>query len=422
MSKYCISIIGLGYVGLPLALSFAKKFNIIGIDNNKKRIQELIKNYDRTGEVGSLDLKKNQNKIKFTSQYTSIKYSNIIIVTLPTPIFKNKKPNLNILKDACKKIGQNIKKNDLVIFESTVYPGATRSIFIPIIEKYSKFKLNFNFFCGYSPERINPGDKKHNIRNVSKIVSGSNTKTLNLIEKIYSKIINAKIYKAPSIEVAEAAKVIENCQRDINVAFMNELSIIFNKLDLNTNEIIKAASTKWNFLNFKPGLVGGHCIGIDPYYLTYVSNKVGYTPEIILSGRRVNDNMGKEITKRIITTLKQNKASIEKTKFLILGFSFKENCNDIRNTKVYDIYKNLKHKGGKIHVFDPLVDSVTVKKEYNINMLKKPKNHYYDVIIIAVSHNFFINNGFENIKQYGKSKALIFDIKNIFPEKKLLYL
>ncbi len=417
-----IAIIGLGYVGLPLAIVFASKYHVIALDISKNRIDELNNNFDKTGEINSSKIKKNKNKILFTTDYSNIKKSNIIIVTLPTPIFKNKNPNLNIIKTACKKIAKNIKKNDTIIFESTVFPGATRKYFIPILEKYSKFKINNDFYCGYSPERINPGDKKHVINKISKIISASNNKSLNLMHQIYSSVIKAKIYKAPSIEIAEAAKVIENCQRDINVGFINELSIIFDKLNLNTNEILKAAATKWNFLDFKPGLVGGHCIGIDPYYLTHVAKEVGYTPEIILSGRKVNDNMGYEIVKRIIKLLIKKKTKIKKTKFLIMGFTFKENCNDTRNTKVYDIYKNLVSKGAEVEIYDPLIEQKNVKKQYNINFIKKPKYKYYDSVIIAVSHNVFIKEGISNIKKFGKDSALIFDVKNTFPNKGLLYL
>jgi len=422
MLNTVISIVGLGYVGLPLAIAFSSKYQVIGIDTNINRINDLNQNLDKTGEISTLNIKKSKKNILFTSSYLNIKKSNIIIVTLPTPIFINKKPNLNIIKNACKIIGKNIKKKDTIIFESTVYPGATRDVFVPILEKYSKFKLNIDFFCGYSPERINPGDKIHTIDKISKVVSGSNLQSLNLISRIYSKIINAKIHKAPSIEIAEAAKVIENCQRDINVGFMNELSIIFDKLNLNTNEIIKAASTKWNFLNFKPGLVGGHCIGIDPYYLTYIAKKAGYSPEIILSGRKVNDNMGYEIIKRILKILNKNKKYIKNSKVLLMGFSFKENCNDTRNTKVFDMYKNLKSKSAKVDIYDPLIDSISVNRNYDINLTKKPKYNYYDVIIIAVSHNIFLKCGLKKIKKYGKSNALIFDVKNSFPNMGLFYL
>ena len=422
MLNTVISIVGLGYVGLPLAIAFSSKYQVIGIDTNINRINDLNQNLDKTGEISTLNIKKSKKNIIFTSSYLNIRKSNIIIVTLPTPIFINKKPNLNIIKNACKIIGKNIKKKDTIIFESTVYPGATRDVFVPILEKYSKFKLNIDFFCGYSPERINPGDKIHTIDKISKVVSGSNLQSLNLISRIYSKIINAKIHKAPSIEIAEAAKVIENCQRDINVGFMNELSIIFDKLNLNTNEIIKAASTKWNFLNFKPGLVGGHCIGIDPYYLTYIAKKAGYSPEIILSGRKVNDNMGYEIIKRILKILNKNKKYIKNSKVLLMGFSFKENCNDTRNTKVFDMYKNLKSKSAKVDIYDPLIDSISVNRNYDINLTKKPKYNYYDVIIIAVSHNIFLKCGLKKIKKYGKSNALIFDVKNSFPNMGLFYL
>ena len=422
MIKSKISIIGLGYVGLPLLIAFSKKFNVIGIDTNTKRINELNTNYDSTNEISTKELKKNKKKIKYTSKYSELINSNIIIVTLPTPIYKNKKPNLAIIKNSCEKISKFLKKNDLIIFESTVYPGATRTVFIPIIEKISKLKSNVDFGFGYSPERINPGDKKHSIEKIPKIVSGSNKKCLNIVYSIYSKIIKAKIYKAPSVEIAEAAKVIENCQRDINIAFMNELSIIFNKLNLDTNEIIKAASTKWNFLKFKPGLVGGHCIGVDPYYLTFISKKYGYEPKIILSGRKVNDKMGLEIIKKIELNLRKQNRSLKKLNCLIMGFTFKENCNDVRNTKVYDIYKSLKLKVKNVDVFDPLIEKLHLKQYHNIKIIKFPKNNVYDVIIISVAHDLFKKLGIKKIKKFGKNNVLIFDVKNTFPNKKLLYL
>ncbi len=422
MIKSKISIIGLGYVGLPLLIAFSKKFDVIGIDTNTKRINELNTNYDSTNEISTKELKNNKKKIKYTSKYSELINSNIIIVTLPTPIYKNKKPNLAIIKNSCKKISKFLKKNDLIIFESTVYPGATRTVFIPIIEKISKLKSNIDFGFGYSPERINPGDKKHSIEKISKIVSGSNKKYLNIVYSIYSKIIKAKIYKASSVEIAEAAKVIENCQRDINIAFMNELSIIFNKLNLDTNEVIKAASTKWNFLKFKPGLVGGHCIGVDPYYLTFISKKYGYEPKIILSGRKVNDKMGLEIIKKIELNLKKQNRSLKKLNCLIMGFTFKENCNDVRNTKVYDIYKSLKLKVKNVDVFDPLIEQLRLKQNHNIKIIKFPKNNVYDVIIISVAHDLFKKLGINKIKKFGKNNALIFDVKNTFPNKKLLYL
>ena len=413
MIKSKISIIGLGYVGLPLLIAFSKKFNVIGIDTNTKRINELNTNYDSTNEISTKELKKNKKKIKYTSKYSELINSNIIIVTLPTPIYKNKKPNLAIIKNSCEKISKFLKKNDLIIFESTVYPGATRTVFIPIIEKISKLKSNVDFGFGYSPERINPGDKKHSIEKIPKIVSGSNKKCLNIVYSIYSKIIKAKIYKAPSVEIAEAAKVIENCQRDINIAFMNELSIIFNKLNLDTNEIIKAASTKWNFLKFKPGLVGGHCIGVDPYYLTYSAKKVGINPKIILSGRKINNNIPLYLSNIVFKKLRH----ISKPKILVLGYTFKENIPDIRNTKIKNLCENIsKKKNYKIYVKDPFIKKKPneLKSKKNIIYINKIKNNFFDFILFLVPHNSFLKLGEKKIKKFGKKNSFILDLKGKF--------
>ena len=420
--KINITVIGLGYVGLPLLLSLSRKFKVIGLDVNHKRINNLSNYIDDNDEVSSNIMKKYNKNIKYTSKYDEINNSNVYIITLPTPVFKNKKPDLSIVKNCCIKLSRSIKKNDTIIFESTVYPGASLNVFTPLIEKNSGLKLNRDFFIGYSPERINPGDKINQLENISKIVSGSNKKTLNFLYELYSSIIKAKVFKAKSIEVAEAAKVIENCQRDLNVAFVNELSLIFDKLNINTNEVLKAASTKWNFLNFKPGLVGGHCIGVDPYYLTYIAKQNGYIPEVILKGRKVNDQMGTSICKRIEKRLKSSKINQNPIKILILGFAFKENCNDIRNTRVEDIYNYFKLKKNEVKIYDPLIKRNQLDKNISKDFVENPKKKYFNIIIICVSHKIFTQIGFDKIKTFGKNEVIIFDIKNLFPNKNSMYL
>ncbi len=420
--KLNIAIIGLGYVGLPLLISLSKKFTVIGLDINKRRIKKLSNNIDENNEFSKDTLKKYSKKIKLISNYNEIQNSNVYIITLPTPVFKNNLPDLRLVKNCCVKIAGLLKKNDLIVFESTLYPGATRNVFVPLIEKHSGLKLNTDFFCGYSPERINPGDKLNQLENINKIVSGSNKKALNLIYFIYSSIIKADVYKSKSIEIAEAAKVIENCQRDINVAFINELALILNKLNINTNEVLKAASTKWNFLNFKPGLVGGHCIGVDPYYLTYIAKQNGYNPDIILKGRKLNDSMGLNICRQIDQKLKSNKINLNNIRVLILGYSFKENCNDIRNTKVKDIYNYYKYKKNYVKIYDPLIKKNQIEKELFKEFLTYPKLNFYDVLILCVSHDVFKKMGFNKIKAFGKKNAIIFDVKNLFPNKNIMYL
>jgi len=400
----------------------AEKYKIIAIDNNITRIKELKKSKDTNGDISEKKIFKANKNIEYYDNYSKLKFSNIIIVTLPTPVNKKKEPDLTIIKIALKKIAIFLNKNDIVIFESTVFPGATEKVFAPILEKYSNLVFNKDFFCGYSPERINPGDKKNTIEKINKIVSGSSKKALEIIYDLYSSIIKAKIYKVRKIEIAEAAKVIENCQRDINVAFMNELSLIFNKLQINTNEVLKAASTKWNFLNFKPGLVGGHCIGIDPYYLTYIAKKNSYNPKIILSGRYLNDNIGKFICEKIYS--KFLKSNMKSKTVLLLGYTFKENCSDIRNTKVEDIYKYFKNKKFITKIYDPLAKKNDLEKNNKIlkDFITKPRLKYYSIIIICVNHNYFKKIGFKNIKLFSKKDSIIFDIKNTFPNKNIMYL
>ena len=418
-SNLRISIIGLGYVGLPLAIEFSKKFTVIGFDIDPLRIKQLNKGFDRTKEI-KLNLKK--NRIKFTSDSKYLKNIDIFIVTVPTPVYTNNKPNLTFLENATTLIGKYIKDQSIIIYESTVFPGTTEEICVPILEKISGLKyINTNkrkkgFYCGYSPERINPGDSKNNIKNICKITSGSTTEIANFIDNLYKLIITAGTYKAETIKIAEAAKIIENTQRDINIALVNELSIIFKKMKINTYSVLKAAKTKWNFLPFYPGLVGGHCIGVDPYYLTYKSRKLGYNPMVVLSGRKINDKMSKYVVKYLINQMNQNNISIKNSKILIMGLAFKENCADIRNTKVIDIYNGLKKYKTKIEIYDPIVDKQQALKEYNIKIIKKLSTNYYDSVIIAVAHNSFKKMGIGKIKRVCKKNHIIFDVKNIFPE------
>jgi len=409
-----IGIIGLGYVGLPLALEFSKKFQVVGFDINSKRISDLKKGEDFTNEVERSDLKKDK-KIVFSAESKMLKDCNFYIVTVPTPISKDKRPNLQPLISASNLVAQYIKKGDTVVFESTVYPGATEEECIPILEKISNLFLNIDFFVGYSPERINPGDKTHRLPNIKKVTSGSNQKSADFIDLVYKEIISAGTYKAESIKVAEAAKVIENTQRDLNIALMNELSIIFNLMNIDTEAVLKAAETKWNFLPFRPGLVGGHCIGVDPYYLTHKSESVGYNPEIILAGRRLNDGMASFVSSQLIKLLAQKNIKINGSKILILGPSFKEDCPDIRNTKVVEIIKDLQEYNCNVSVFDPWVNKDEAKKEYGINLLSNVKTNQFDAILIAVAHNHFKKLGIKKIKMYGKSNHVVFDLKYLFP-------
>ncbi len=413
LDKSVICIIGLGYVGLPLAIEFGKFFDVVGYDKSLKRISKLKQNIDITGEVSKKELIIS-DKILFTNKIKDVKKCNTYILAIPTPISKNNTPDLNALLNSTKQIARVLKENDTIIYESTVYPGVTDDICVPILEKYSGLKLNKNLFVGYSPERINPGDKKHNIRNIVKITSGSNKKTLKYVDKLYKNIVQAGTYPVSSIKVAEAAKVIENTQRDVNIALINELSIIFNRIEISTEEVLKAASTKWNFINFKPGLVGGHCIGVDPYYLAYQAKQYGVLPKIILAGRETNDKMSKEVSHNLISALKKKKIKIKQAKVLIMGLAFKENCKDIRNTKVYDLYRYLSKKVARVDCYDPFVNPIDAKKTYNIPLVKKPKSNSYDAIIIAVAHKIFKKMGINEIKKLGKENNIIYDLKFLF--------
>ncbi|EFU70287.1 UDP-glucose/GDP-mannose dehydrogenase [Aliarcobacter butzleri JV22] len=409
MSKICV--IGLGYVGLPLAHAFSAKYEVVGFDISKWRIDELSSGYDRT-----LELNENQvneaikNGMKFSLDINDIKDCNIYIVTVPTPIDKNKRPDLTPLIKASETVGKVLKKDDIVIYESTVYPGATEEDCVPVLEKFSNLKFNVDFFCGYSPERINPGDKEHTVTKILKVTSGSTPEIGKKVNELYASIITAGTHLAPTIKVAEAAKVIENSQRDINIAFVNELAIIFNKLGINTNDVLAAAGTKWNFLPFRPGLVGGHCIGVDPYYLTHKAQSIGYNPEIILAGRRLNDNMGIYVANQVIKLMIKKGHKIEGSNVLVLGITFKENCPDIRNSRVIDVIEELQEFGCNIDIYDPWADTKEVEHEYNLKLIKELNIAKYEAIVLAVAHNEF-----KELK-LKTDNNVVFDIKSILDE------
>ncbi len=409
-----ISVIGIGYVGLPLAIEFSKIHKVIGFDSNPTRIKELRSHFDSTGEVDTRELQ-NKKNLFFSTKEKSISGSDFFIITVPTPINKLKKPDLAPLKEACKLVGKYLRNDSTVIIESTVYPGLTEEVCVPILENTSGLKINKDFFVGYSPERINPGDKNHRLVEIKKIVSGSNKKAKRIVASLYKSIIKADVIEVNSIKVAEAAKVIENTQRDINIALMNELAVIFEKLNIDTKEVLDAASTKWNFLPFSPGLVGGHCISVDPYYLTFKAQKVGYEPDVVLSGRKINDSMGQRVAERTLNFLRKKSSISSKTNILILGFTFKENCPDVRNTKVIDIFKTLRRRNINVEIFDPEADSKEVKNLYQINLVKDEKKlKNFDAVIIAVAHDKFKKMSLKKIKSFCKTNSVIFDVKSIF--------
>ena len=397
-----VGVIGLGYVGLPLVDQLIKKnFDVVGFDIDSKKINKITK------------LRKFK-KANLTFHYKDLKDRNFFIICVPTPINKKKRPDLGPLKLASKIVGKNLDLNDIVVYESTVFPGCTEDICIPILEKFSELKINKDFFCGYSPERINPEDKKHTLENIIKVTSGSNKYSSKIIDEFYKKIIPAGTYLAESIKIAESAKIIENVQRDLNIALVNELSLIFDRMKLDTHKILKAASTKWNFISFKPGLVGGHCIGVDPYYLTYKSQQLKYKPKIILAGRKVNDNMPNEIAKKVINNISKKKTEIKNKKVLIIGYSFKENSKDIRNTKVLNLFKNLKRKIDHIDIYDPIVDTKEIFKEHKIIVKNRlDKKNFYDALVLAVPHEKIIKDGKNKIMKYLKKKSYIIDIKKV---------
>ena len=414
ISKIEIAVIGLGYVGLPLAVEFGKKRSVVGFDIDKTRIQELNDGIDKTLEISKREIEDSKN-LTFTSEVNDLKKCNFFIVTVPTPIDKDNQPDLNPLLKASTLIGSLIKRGDIVVFESTVYPGATEEECVPILEKESSLKFNQDFFVGYSPERINPGDKEHTLTKIIKVTSGSSPESSVLIDNVYSEIIEAGTHRASSIKVAEAAKVIENTQRDLNIALINELAIIFDKMSLDTSEVLEAAQTKWNFLPFKPGLVGGHCIGVDPYYLTYKSRLLGYLPEVILSGRKLNDQMGIYVANKFIQCLTERHAKLTSNlKVLILGITFKENCPDLRNNKTIDIYKYLKEKGLTVEVYDPWASPKETQDLYGFKLIEYPAIDQYEGILISVSHDQFIKMGVDEIRSFGKNDHILYDLKNIF--------
>lgn len=408
-----IAIIGLGYVGLPLAVEFAKKYQVVGFDIFQTRIDELKNGFDRTLELSAEDVNGALQKgICFSTNFEDLKTCTIFIVTVPTPIDKNKRPDLTPLIKASQTVGKVLKKNDIVIYESTVYPGATEEDCVPVLEQVSGLRFNIDFFCGYSPERINPGDKTHTVTKILKVTSGSTPEIADKVDALYRSIIIAGTHKASSIKVAEAAKVIENSQRDINIAFINELSIIFNRLGIDTQEVLEAAGTKWNFLPFRPGLVGGHCIGVDPYYLTHKAQEVGYNSEIILAGRRLNDNMGIYVANQVIKLMIKKGHKIEGSKVLILGITFKENCPDIRNSRVIDVIEELQDFGVSMDIYDPWANSLDVKHEYHLELLSsKPTIDKYDAIILAVAHREFYDLSLKK-----SNNQVIYDIKSCLPK------
>ena len=415
LSELKIAIIGLGYVGLPLAVEFGKKVPVIGFDIHQKRIDELQSGQDHTLEVSPEELKL-ATHLSYTTNLQQLADCNLFIVTVPTPIDEFKQPDLTPLVKASESIARVLKKGDVVVYESTVYPGATEEVCIPVLEKNSGLKFNQDFYAGYSPERINPGDKLHRVTNILKITSGSTPAVADYVDQVYNLVIEAGTHKAASIKVAEAAKVIENTQRDVNIALINELALIFNKMGIDTEAVLEAAGTKWNFLPFRPGLVGGHCIGVDPYYLTHKAQAIGYNPEIILAGRRLNDGMGAYVVTQLVKAMLKKRIQVEDAKVLILGLSFKENCPDIRNTRIIDIVNELKEYHTQIDVYDPWVDAAEAEHEYGISPISNLENGKYDAVILAVAHHQFKDMGVQAIRALGKSEHVLYDLKYVLSQ------
>jgi len=408
-------VIGLGYVGLPLALEFGKRYPTVGFDINEKRVGELRSGRDRTHEADEDELAA-ATKLSYSTDPETLKSCNFYIVTVPTPVGRNKRPVLVPLKGASETVGRVIGKGDIVVYESTVYPGCTEEYCLPIVESHSGLKFNRDFFAGYSPERINPGDREHRLPTIKKITSGSTPEVADFVDALYGSIITAGTHKAPSIQVAEAAKVIENTQRDVNIALINELALLFHRLGLDTQEVLDAAATKWNFLRFKPGLVGGHCIGVDPYYLTAKAEQVGYHPEMILAGRRLNDAMASHVASRVIKLMIARNIQPSNAQVLVLGLTFKENCPDVRNTKVADVVTELHSYSCNVDVYDPWVDPAEARHEYGIELVKDPPAASYDVIILAVAHAQFVALGAAGIHAFGRPNHVVFDIKDVLPK------
>ncbi|MGL4221059.1 MAG: Vi polysaccharide biosynthesis UDP-N-acetylglucosamine C-6 dehydrogenase TviB [Shewanella sp.] len=414
MQNTQIAIIGLGYVGLPLAVEFGKKYPVLGFDINAARLAELSKGHDSTLEVDDRDLAEAKH-LTYSSSLDDLKPCNVFIVTVPTPINEHKQPDLTPLIKASETIGKVLKQGDIVIYESTVYPGATEEDCVPVLERVSGLTFNKDFFCGYSPERINPGDKEHRVTTILKVTSGSTPEVAEIIDQLYRSIITAGTHKASSIKVAEAAKVIENTQRDVNIGLINELSLIFNKLGIDTEEVLKAAGTKWNFLPFRPGLVGGHCIGVDPYYLTHKAQSIGYHPEIILAGRRLNDGMGAYVASQLVKAMLNKRIHVKGSRVLVLGLTFKENCPDLRNTKVVDIIAELQDYGVSVDCYDPWINATEAQHEYGITPVSEPDVGDYDGIVLAVAHKEFAAMGVEKIRALGKSDHVLYDLKYVLP-------
>jgi len=412
LSDARIGVIGLGYVGLPLAVEFAKKYPVVGFDISTPRIQELNSGHDSSLEVSDEELA--AVKMTYTDQLEQLRDCNVYVVTVPTPIDDHKSPDLTPLISASRAVGQIIGQGDVVIYESTVYPGATEEDCIPVIEQVSGLTFNQDFYAGYSPERINPGDKEHRVTNIKKVTSGSTPEIADFVDDLYRSVIIAGTHKASSIKVAEAAKVIENTQRDVNIALINELALIFNKLDIDTEQVLEAAGTKWNFLPFRPGLVGGHCIGVDPYYLTHKAQAIGYHPAMILAGRRINDGMGAHVAGNVVKLMLQKNLPVNGGRALIMGLTFKENCPDLRNTRVTDIIEELNSFGMSVDVWDPWVDKAEAEHEYQITPIEQPLPGTYDSIVLAVSHREFVDMGIEGIRQLGKPEAIVYDVKYLF--------
>jgi len=409
-----IAVVGLGYVGLPLAAAFGEKREVVGFDINTKRIEELKDGVDFTRELSSEELA-TATQLTFTDSVEGIADCQVYIVTVPTPIDEFKTPDLTPLVKASETVGKVLKQGDIVIYESTVYPGATEEVCVPVLEKVSGLTFNEDFFAGYSPERINPGDKAHRVTTIMKVTSGSTPEIAEEVDALYADIITAGTHKASSIKVAEAAKVIENTQRDLNIALMNELSMIFAKLGIDTHEVLAAAGTKWNFLPFKPGLVGGHCIGVDPYYLTHKAQAIGYHPEIILAGRRVNDNMGPYAASELVKAMIKNGQAVSGAKVLVMGLTFKENCPDLRNTRVVDVIEELKDYNCEVHVTDCWADNAEAQEEYGISLVDKPENGYYDAVFLAVPHNEYAAMSAEQLRAFAKDNGILFDLKGVLP-------
>ena len=412
-----LAIIGLGYVGLPLAVEFGKYRSVVGFDIHQPRIDALKAGHDATLEVSGEELKLAEKLCCYSADYKDLAECNTYIVTVPTPIDQYNQPDLTPLIKASETIGKVLKRGDIVIYESTVYPGATEEDCVPVLEKVSGLKFNVDFFAGYSPERINPGDKEHRVTTIKKVTSGSTPEVADLVDALYKEIIVAGTHKASSIKVAEAAKVIENTQRDLNIALINELAIIFNKMGIDTEAVLQAAGTKWNFLPFRPGLVGGHCIGVDPYYLTHKAQAIGYHPEIILAGRRLNDGMGAYVVSQLVKAMLKQRIQVDGARVLIMGLTFKENCPDLRNTRIVDIVKELAEYNIAVDVYDPWVNSSEAKKEYGISPVEEPLVDVYDGIVVAVAHNEFKSMGAANIRKYGKSKHVLYDLKYLLSKE-----